>query len=434
MSGMGRIARISSAVVLAVVGVVGFVSPGGAADQQQVAQVERTAYFTRPASAATPPVLTEGFPPSTACLVAGLAGLPQLCGEQIADIGDQLGLGGGIPVPETIDSSLVQPVAPATLPIGMAAGEERYSSMLRFELPDLPAGQEFAKVELLMRPDGVNYAVESPAFRELVLAAISQISDQDPTKFADVFSDVASGEIAAFAETITGIEACPALEPWDGGSAQNAGVEGERVPDVDCLVGTTGTFDTSNSTWVFDITFAVQAWTGGGLSEEQLPNEGLLLRPLGAENLAYGDPDLSTNWLVSLANQDAPDDLKPRLRYSIAPAAPAVEPITPDLATPAPASPIASPSGGQSTQIIENTAAPQAQTVLPGGIRARYAQPASVSTDASSPWWLLLLLPLLAGGAWSLGESLFALPDRGAQRSGALDRLMRTNANQGDLT
>ena len=127
---MGRSARILIAVVLAGVGIFGFVSPGSAADQQQVAQVERSAYFTRPASSATPPVLTDGFPPSTACLVAGLAGLPQLCGEQIADIGDQLGLGGGIPVPETIDSSLVQPVAPATLPVGMAAGQERYLSLI----------------------------------------------------------------------------------------------------------------------------------------------------------------------------------------------------------------------------------------------------------------------------------------------------------------
>lgn len=433
---MGRSARILIAVVLAGVGIFGFVSPGSAADQQQVAQVERSAYFTRPASSATPPVLTDGFPPSTACLVAGLAGLPQLCGEQIADIGDQLGLGGGIPVPETIDSSLVQPVAPATLPVGMAAGQERYSSMLRFELPEIPAGQEFAKVELLLRPDGVNYAAESPAFRELVLAAISQISDQDPTQFADVFSDVASGETAAFAETITGIEACPAIETWDGGTAQNAGVEGERVPDVDCLVGTTGVFDTSNSTWVFDITFAVEAWTTGGLGGEPIPNEGILFRPLGAENLAYGDPDLSTNWLVSLANEDAADDLKPRLRYSIAPAAPEIQPITPDVAAPAPAAPISSgsSSSGGGTQIIENTAAPQTQTVLPGGIRARYAEPASVSTSASSPWWLLLLLPLLVGGAWSLGESIFATPTGGATRAGALDRLMRTHANEGDLT
>ncbi len=433
---MSRFVRISVVVVLAVVGVVGFVSPGSAADQQQVAQVQKTAYFTRPISSATPPVLTTGFPPSTACLVAGLAGLPELCGEQVADIADQLGLGGGIPVPETIDSSLVQPVAPATLPIGMAAGQERYSSLVRFELPELPAGQEFAKIELLLRPDGISYAVESPAFRDLVLAAVSQVSEQDPSQFADVFSDVASGETAVFAESITGIEACPTIEAWDDGTAQNAGVEGERVPDVDCLIGTTGVFDTSNSTWVFDITFAAQAWTTGGLGGEAVPNEGLLLRPLGAENLAYGDPDVSTNWMVSLANHDAVDDLKPRLRYSVAPAAPAIETITPDGGLSSPAAPIASPSApaSQSSPIIENTAAPQTQTVLPGGIRARYAQPAAVSTGASSPWWLLLLAPLLIGGAWSLGESIFALPDRRVGRAGALDRLMRTHANQGDPT
>ena len=28
-----------------------------------------------------------------------------------------------------------------------------------------------------------------------------------------------------------------------------------------------------------------------------------MLRPVGAPNLAYGDPDLSTNWIVSLGRQ-----------------------------------------------------------------------------------------------------------------------------------
>ncbi len=428
-----RRSLLALSVVLALVGL--WAAPGRAADQQQVAAVERQAYFTRPASAAAPPLLLDGFPPSTACLVAGLAGFPQACGEDIADVSDQLGLGDGLPVPVTPDSQVVQPVAPDTLPIGMAAGEERYSSLLQFPLPDLPEGQEFAKIELLMRPDGVSYAAESPAFRELVLAAISQVSDQDPEQFTNVLADVASGETAAVAEAITGIEACPVTETWNGGDAQDAGADGQRVPEVDCLIGTTGEFDPSNGNWVFDITFAAQAWTTGGISGEPIPNEGILLRPLGAENLAYGDPDLSTNWLVSLADGEAADeDLRPRLRYSVAPAPPPVEPIDTAVASPEPAAPVASPtptpSASPAPSPSSGSSGSQTQTVIPSELRARYAEPAAVTTAATNPWWLLLLIPLLGMIGWSMGEAALARPATATSRQGgALDRLVRTSTD-----
>lgn len=434
-----RRTMLVASIALAAVG--SWAAPGRAADQQQVAEVERQAYFTRPATSAAPPVLLDGFPPSTACLVAGLAGFPEACGEDISDVTDQLGLGDGLPVPVTPDSQVVQPVAPGTLPIGMAAGQERYASLLRFNLPILPAGQEFAKIELLMRPDGVGYAAESPAFRQMVLAAISQVSDQDPQQFADVLADVAAGETAAVAESITGIEACPATEGWDGGDAQDAGTDGERIPDVDCLIGTTGEFDASSDTWVFDITFAVQAWTTGGLAGESIPNEGLVLRPLGAENLAYGDPDLSTNWLVSLADEQAADeDLRPRLRYSVAPAAPPIEPIDsgPTDAAPivddVPSEPISSPVASP----VQATPASGGgtQRVVPASLRARYAQPAAVSTAATNPWWLLLLVPMLGMVGWSMGEAVLARPATARTATGgALERLVRSSTpDQGART
>ena len=41
------------------------------------------------------------------------------------------------------------------------------------------------------------------------------------------------------------------------------------------------------------------------------------MRPLGAPNFAYGDPDFSTNWVVSLADSTAADvSLRPRIRYT----------------------------------------------------------------------------------------------------------------------
>ena len=74
-------------------------------------------------------------------------------------------------------------------------------------------------------------------------------------------------------------------------------------------------FDAAARTWTFDLTFAVQAWTEG-TDGDVLPNQGIMLRPVGAPNLAYGDPDFSTNWQVSLADSTATDlALRPRVRY-----------------------------------------------------------------------------------------------------------------------
>lgn len=415
-----------AAVVLAVV--AGLAVPGQAAEQQQVANIDRSAYFTRPATAATPPLLLDGFPPGTACLVAGLAGVPELCGEQIKDVTGQLGLGDGIPVPETIDADLVQPVAPGTTPVGMLAGQERYVSLLRFALPELPPDERFASLELRMRAEGLNYAIESPAFREAVLAAISQISEADPARFADLVADVAAGDVDVISESVTGIEACPATEEWDGGDAQNAGLRGTRLPDVDCLIGTTGDFDAATGTWVFDLTFAAQAWTGGAIDGEVVPNEGVVLRPLGAENLAYGDPDLSTNWLVSLADEDAPEDLRPRLRYTTVTEASPVESAPVEVAVPPAAGPVGSVTGPVSPPAPAVAPQPATRAVVPGAISARYAERAASSTDASTPWWLVLFLPIVLGGAWALGESVFAAPAvAGDRRGGALEQLTRAS-------
>jgi hypothetical protein len=409
---------------ISVFGVVHAIGNASATERQEVANISREAYFTRPASAATPPLLRKGFPPSTACLVAGLVGLPQVCGEAVKDLGNTIGVGDGLPVPETIDSDLVQPVLPGTMPVGMAGGQERYTSLIQFGLPTLPTGQQFGTVELLLQADGTSYAAESPAFRELVLAAVNQVEEQDPTMFADVFADVASGETAAFAESVTGIEACPTIEAWGGGDAQNAGIDGARLPDVNCVLGTTGVFDADTNTWVFDITFAAQAWTTGGPDGDVLPNEGIMLRPLGAQNLAYGDPDVSTNWMVSLADADAVDELKPRIRYSTVPAT--TTGGEPGL-TPSPAAPFEPPATGSDGGFTDTPIAanPPVAGFNPGALRARYVENARHSGTAGLPGWLWLLILFGLFGAWLMGESVLAAPETIARRAGALDRLVR---------
>ncbi len=399
------------------------VAPGAAAEEVEApAAITRQAYFTRPLTEATPPVLLNGFPPSTACLVAGLISLPQVCGQEIRDLVDTLGLGDGLPLPSTPDADIIQLVVPGTTPVGMLGGQERYASLMQFQLPQLPDGQEFTSFDLILDQEGINFALESPLFRELVLAAVLQIEEPDPNLFVEVLQRFAAGETEAITQTVTGIEACPLVETWSGGDAQNAGLDGTRLPDANCLLGTTGNFDPTTGTWVFDLTFAAQAWTGGSASGEALANEGIILRPVGAPNVAYGDPDLSTNFQISFAGADAAEPLRPRIRYSTAAA---FEPVGAPLAPAAPTlggSPL--PATPSAPAAIQPTPAPAVSPAL-GAISARWADRERGGGQGDIPWWVWLSPPVALGGALVVGEALMASPSARQHRPGAMSRLMR---------
>ena len=399
----------------------------GAAAAQAVdedASIARQAYFTHPATEVAPPVAFNGFPPATACLVAGLVGIPQLCGEAIRDLLDPLGLSDGLPVPVTPDSQIIQPVLPGTTPVGMLLGQERYVSLLQFVLPTLPAGERFGSFELVMHQSGLNFALESPAFRELVFGVISQIDEADPEIFSEILAEVLSGELPAVTQIATGIEACPVLQPWNGGDAQDAALDGTRLPDSDCIRGTTGQFDPATATWTFDLTFAAQAWSTGS-DGEVLPNEGIILRPVGAPNLAYGDPDLSTNFVISLGDGEAPAGTRPMIRYStVAAAAPPAAPSAPTTI----ARPVPSGSGVvvPSRPVTPSPATPSAPSGG-GSITARWGELASSTSDPDTSLWLLLLIPIALAGAYSFGSALLARPPLARRRPGALTHLMEKN-------
>lgn len=379
----------------------------------------RQAYFTYPITQVTPPVLRNGFPPATACLVAGLVGVPQVCGSEIQQVVALLGLGDGLPILVTPDGDLAQPVAPGTSPVGMLAGQPRYVSGFQLALPALPAGERFASFEVVFQQDGLNFAIESPAVRDVVLQIVSQLQDQDPQLIADAIQRALSGEVPLAAETITGIEACPAVQAWNGGPAQGVSLDGSRLPDVNCVAGTTGVFDPAARTWTFDLTFAAQAWTTGLEGGPPLANEGFLLRPAGAPNLAYGDPDLSTNWIASLADSSAAAGLRPVIRYStiaeetstgggaILPGDSFEIPIvggTGDLGLG-----LGSPSTGGSSTV--------------GALRARYAEGERTGGNPRTPGWVWVGLPLLAVLALVMTDALRAQPALARRRPGALTRL-----------
>lgn len=423
--------RVAGAVIaFALAGGLLIVGAGaGANTVQEPARVSREAYFTHPLTQVTPPLIKAGFPPGTVCLVAGLVGAPQLCGEEVQQIGGLLGLSDGLPIPLSPDGEIAQPVVPGTTPVGMLGGQQRYTSLLQLALPALPEGHGFASFELVLRQSGLNFAIESPALRAVVLAALGQVSEQDPAKLVDdIGQALTEGELTT--ESVTGIEACPAVEPWIGGDAQAAAADGTRLPDTDCLLGTTGVLDPAAGTWTFDLTFAAQAWTGGEPGGEPLPNEGIVLRPVGAPNLAYGDPDLSTNWVVSLADAAAAEDERPLIRYSTVALTPEGVEGPPAFDGPS----TFDPGVGGVVELPSFDPIPSSGPVTPpvaslgGAIRARYAERASSAGAGYLPGWVWLALPLGALGAVLLAQALAASPASSRRRPGALSKLVATNA------
>lgn len=407
----------------ALVGLAATLQPGPAtaATVQQPATVTREAYFTHPITQATPPLLRNGFPPATACLVAGLVGVPQVCGSEIQQVAALLGLTDGLPIPITPDGDLAQPIAlPGTTPVGMLGGQQRYASLIQVAVPPLPDGERYGSFELVLHQDGFNFAIESPALRDLVLQVVAQLeSDRDPTKVTDALTRALTGEVPLATDTITGIEACPITENWNAGRAQGASLDGTRLPDTSCLTGSTGSFDAATGTWTFDLTFAVQAWTEGADGGPPLANEGIMLRPVGAPNLAYGDPDLSTNWVVSLADSTTGNAaLRPSIRYTTVPDDDGVV-VDPDTSLDFPSDPI---SGGDVDlgPLPSDTGGTGGEVALPDRPPTAVA---SRGTEPHTPGWVWIALPLGLLGAYLFEQSLRATPAATRRRPGALSRL-----------
>jgi hypothetical protein len=250
-------------------------------------KVTREAFYTSRFLGSLPPVLTKQVPPSPVCLVAPA----QVCGPEVDALKATLGLNKGLPIPDVPDFQLPQPVAPGTLAVGMIGGQTRYTSALRFDLPTVPENALVEKFDLVLDEGDLTFAIESPAFRGAILAGLSQYPEQHPEALQAYLEGVAGGNPAVADFEPTGIEACIIRSAWTAGASQDSTTR----PAADCLLGGTGQRDTAAGTWTFDISSIVQAWVDG-----DAPNEGIYLGPLGAQNVAYGDPDPTTNFEISL--------------------------------------------------------------------------------------------------------------------------------------
>lgn len=437
-----RLSHATSRLLLVIVMilVVAVFFPGNvglaAEDEAQPAEVTREGYYTNDASEGLPPAITREFPHAIVCVL-----VPEACGEQLAPLHETVHgvITGGADAADAAPQP-AQPVVPGTLPVGLLGGQERYTSALRFELPQVPEGQMISRLELVLRDSGFSYAMESPGFRRIVRAIVAQAADEPgPDAFADAIQRIATNEDPLLNTEITGVEACAITEAWEEGESQS----GEEMPERDCILGGTG-HEVEEGVWVFDLSFVAEAWREG-----EMANEGILLAPLGSPNLEYGDPDYSTNFVLAFAGSEAEEGQRPKIRATFdddmtaefeLDGSPAVEAEDP------PPAPSGAPESGfdggndfdngfggdsgapQTTGDLafDDTEAP-VQADEPAAAQPETEPemtPASEGLpDLPTPAFLWLLLPLFLGSGWWYGHVLDAQPAGSTARSGALSRI-----------
>src|SRR5207302_1910850 len=138
-------------------------------------------------------------------------------------------------------------------------GATRYSSALQFNLPTIAPHSVVNRFDLVVKDGSISFSVESPAFREAILAVLSQYPNQQPEVIQTFVDDVSSQKTALADFTPTGIEACMITADWKAGESQDPATK----PASDCIVGGLGKHDANTSTWTFDISGIAQAWADG---------------------------------------------------------------------------------------------------------------------------------------------------------------------------
>jgi hypothetical protein len=416
---------VGAGLALAATSLLGILLPGtsSAAEKVEPAKVEREAYFTAAADGVVPATITNEFPPGVVCIV-----VPQACSTQTAPVTGPVG-SAVKPVWDAAvpDYQAPQPVEAGTLPVGMLGGKPRHTSYMKFALPTIPTGSLIGRFDLVLSQTAVSYALESPAFRQAVLAGLVTYQTRSPGEFTKFIGDVASQTTPLARNAPTGIELCAVTTPWTAVKSGDA----TKQPKRDCIFGANGIYDATAKTWTFDLSLLAQAWLDG-----TTPNEGVYLGPIGAENLAFGDQDTSTNWQVSVAASDATDAAtRPRLRYDFTEGFTDAGGTFADVYNVPTADTTSADAGVVPTTDLFSV--PVDDTALTGGAATRTStgglvaapRPALRATLAAqshprTPWWLWLLLPLGLVVAYGFSRSLDAEPPSTGAARGALTRLM----------
>lgn len=357
--------------------------------------ISKQGYFTSKITGALPPVLVKEIPPAPVCLV-----VPQACTQDVDALKVALSLNDGVPLPDIPDYLVPQPVPPGELPIGMIGGATRYTSTLQFQLPTIAPKSQVNRFDVVI-PDGtIAFSIQSPAFRQAILTGLSQYPEQQPEVIQKFVDDVTQQNTALATFEPTGIEACMITSAWEAGESQDPAT----IPKKDCIVGGLGKHDAGAGTWTFDLSGVLQAWLDGK------PNMGITLAPEGAQNVAYGDPDPSTNFILTLQSAaQARIDVGPPLEEL---------PIDTGVGV-ADEAPLDAGGISDSGPSLVSGAGVSAPTQIGRGA----TRPKLIASKSSTPWWVWLIIPFVLGGAAALSIALDAVPDLATRRPGALTRL-----------
>lgn len=419
-------------------------------------EIEASTLYVSPVTDVLPPTLTQSVPPAAVCVLQ-----PELCPEStepvrnlIVELFDRI-QGNARDLP-------VQPVPPDSAAVSYLGGVPRYQTAIVFDPPPLPEGEDVMRYELTFAQSQPTYHFSSPAFRRVVLGAFEFISDRDePQVLFEGIAAALAEDVIDTSEVMT-FEACPLLEPVEPGGAPLASEaselphveeDDEQVVAVDCTLGGNGVYDAEEDLWRVDLAFTAQAWAAG-----ELDNHGVLLRPTGAPNLAFGDADTSTVAQVVLDLTDvtvAVETAEPFVAGEFE--QPPVDEETPiggddgfaddlpgdeafdlDAGGDDLAAPLAAPDfpGGDLDEVPFDAEAPAVADGLGAegepelALDAQVARP--VGTEPMTPWWVWLVAPLLLGGAYLTGSAVLApAPVVATGGGGALTRMLAKHAPPG---
>jgi hypothetical protein len=411
-------------------------------------EVTETAIYAHPVTDSLPKTVTESVPPQAVCVVR-----PELCPEGLRPVTgifeDAIAT-----MQDEAPSTPIAPVMDDSIAVSYFAGHDHYVSALKFDLPDVPEGEEVVSFQLYLPVAQPSGDFSSPAFRDVITSVMLTISDQDPAAFVERLVEALQNDPLETDNDFLRMEACALTQPFEPSDApqtqdaeedlprEEPFEEGELgEPAVDCLLGGTGVLDEDGEHWVFDLTFAVDAWASG-----ENDNHGILISPAGVPNLAFGDPDSTTFAQIALdvtgatATLDTEEPPPPIEGLGDEPGLdePMVDEPA-DAAAPndfddAPA-PSDAPSNGQdldSPQVADDPEMSDepagAEPVDEPATAAPETQATTPAASASPSPWTWLLVPVFAGGAWLVTRSLTAPVTAAAAggNAGAMSRLIES--------
>lgn len=456
---------------------VGILAPFAATAADEVPKdrpalkIARTAVWNGDRTEYSNTAVTGSVPPAAVCLVA-----PQACffpegdspqgqaGGQLNDLTGDLNKQYGenkeaVNEAENNEDPGEDITTQDSLPVSILGGKADYRSAVLFELPPIPADEQVDEFTLFLTQAEPTYYNESPALRRAVLAALTCARENDEEsgeetprcqrsefeKIANECETTGQQPCLRTDEPLT-VEVCPIVDDASSTGTneakwkQGAGQDEDTLPNVDCIDGGLGTPVAvgDDTIWAIDLTFAAQSWHEG-----TYPNNGVLIRPVAAENFAYGDPEATFNKRVTfekavagtVASSEPPPPIEPWMPPTFddsSSSSSGSDVFGSGTTSTTTSGGFGAPGGGFSSQPVGAGDAP-APVDAPA---PQAAQPVQQTLAAGSPLgqpednWLLwvLLAAMFLGGGYLLTQSLQQEAVAESTRSGAMTRLLERRA------